>query len=312
VFVVGNVLCAIATNYWSLLGARLVLAAAHGLHFGVAMVVVSRLAPPHRQATAISLVIAGVSAATVIGVPFGTAIGNAWGWRAPFWVAAGIGVAAFAVLASLIPAMSEPPRQRGMTQLEFRAAVRPVALLCYMNFALSLAASFAVISYIVPFFTEVSGVATAIVPWMLLALGVGGFVGTIAGGWLGDRYPAATMIGTFVLMATIYLALVPLAANPWLAVGLLGIAWMIGFAVPASLQARLLREVKDAPNLASTVMNTASQVGIATGAALGGLVLTLGWGYGQLPLLSVGFALLALAGAVTLVLYDRRLTVQPA
>jgi DHA1 family inner membrane transport protein len=64
--------------------------------------------------------------------------------------------------------------------------------------------------------------------------------------------------------------------------------------------------VSDAPNFASTLMNTASQVGIAAGAALGGLALSAGWSYSQLPLLSAGFASLALAGVLALVSYDRR------
>ena len=77
VYVLGNVLCAISTNYWGLMGARLVLSACHGLHFGVAIVVAIQLAPPGRQASAISMVVAGVSSAIILGVPIGTALGNA-------------------------------------------------------------------------------------------------------------------------------------------------------------------------------------------------------------------------------------------
>ncbi len=312
VFVAGNVLCALATSYWSLLGARLVLAACHGLHFGVAMVIASQLAPPHRQATAISLVIAGVSTATVIGVPFGTAIGNAYGWRSPFWVAAAVGVVAFLVLVWLIPATGKQTRQQSNMQAEFHAAARPVALLCYTIFALMLAAAFCMITYIVPFLTGASGVPLDVVPWILLALGAAGFAGTFMGGWLGDRNPAATMIGAFALMALAYFTVWQVSANPWATVTLLCLAWMTAFAVPGSLQARLLREVSDAPNFASTVMNTASQVGIAGGAALGGLVLASGWSYAQLPLLSATFEVLAVLCTVALVLYDRRQRAVPA
>jgi DHA1 family inner membrane transport protein len=312
VFVVGNVLCAIATSYWSLLGARLVLAACHGLHFGVVIVVASQLAPAHRQATAISLVIAGVSSATVIGVPFGTAIGNAYGWRAPFWVAAAIGVIACLVLFWLVPATGKQEGRKSNMQAELRAAGRPVAILCYAVFALMLAASFSMISYIVPFFTEAGGVPLDLVPWILLALGVAGFIGTLIGGWLGDRNPAATMIGALVLLTLSYLGLWLTASNPVISTTLLGVGWMTAFAVPGSLQARLMREVSDAPNFASTVMNTASQVGIAGGAALGGLVIASGWSYAQLPLLSTAFEVVALLATATLVFYDRRQKTVPA
>lgn len=103
VYVAGNVLCALAQNYWGLMGARLVLSACHGIHFGVAMVVATRVAPERRKATAISVVVAGVSAATILGVPIGTALGNACGWRASFWVLAAVGVVALGILAVFIP-----------------------------------------------------------------------------------------------------------------------------------------------------------------------------------------------------------------
>jgi DHA1 family inner membrane transport protein len=301
VFVVGNVLCAISVSYWTLLGARLVLAACHGLVFGVAMVIASQLAPPHRQATAISLVIAGVSTATIIGVPLGTAIGNAYGWRTPFWVAAAIGVIACLILAWLIPNTGRQAGQKADTRAEIRAAIRPVAI-----FGFLLVAAFIMLSYIVPFLTDVGGVAIEVVPWVLLALGIASFVGNLLGGWLGDRNPVITTVGAFTLLIAIFALLSQLGSNPWIATGLLSLAWLTIFSVPASLQARLMREVKDAPNFASTLMNTATQVGIAAGAALGGFVLAAGWRYEQLPALSAAFAALALVATATLVLYDRR------
>ena len=80
VFVFGNVLCALASSYWLLMGARIVIACSHGLFFGVALVIATGLVPKDRQATAVSLV-SGITVANVLGVPAGTAIGNAFGWR---------------------------------------------------------------------------------------------------------------------------------------------------------------------------------------------------------------------------------------
>ena len=305
VYIAGNVLCAMATSYWTLMGARIVLSACHGLHFGVAMVVATRVAPEGRKATAVSLVVAGVSAATILGVPLGTAIGNAYGWRTTFWVIAAVGVVALVILALFIPNRSgEAPQQSDM-KTELAAAVRPIALLCYAIFAALLVAYFIMLAYIVPFLTDAVGIALDMVPWVLLAMGIASFVGTLAGGQLGDRNPAATLIGAFALMAVFLAALWQFAPNAW-AIGLLLLAWLSAFSIPAVLQSRLLREVSDAPNFASTLMNTAWQVGIAVGAGLGGLVIATGWSYGQLPLIAAASSALALLGTLLLISYDRR------
>jgi MFS transporter, DHA1 family, inner membrane transport protein len=312
VYIAGNVLCALATSYWTLMGARIVLSACHGIHFGVAMVVATRVAPEGRKATAVSLVVAGVSAATILGVPLGTAIGNAYGWRTTFWVGAALGVVALIVLALFIPNRSGESSQQSDMKMELAAAVRPIALLCYAIFGALLVSYFMMLAYIVPFLTDAAGIALDMVPWVLLAMGIASFLGTLAGGQLGDRNPAATLIGAFALMALFLAALGQFAPTAWTAVGLLLLAWLSAFSIPAVLQSRLLREASDAPNFAATLMNTSGQVGIAAGAALGGVVIATGWSYGQLPLLAASFSTLALLGAFILVSNDRRRGLQPA
>jgi len=312
VYVAGNLLCAVAQNYWGLMGARLVLSACHGTHFGVAMVVAARVAPKERVATAISIVVAGVSAATILGVPMGTAIGNAYGWRASFWVLAAVGVLALGILAVFIPHRGGEPAQASAMKAEFAAAIRPICLLCYAIFGTLLVAYFIMLAYIVPFLTDVAGVSLNLVPWVLLVMGVASFAGTLIGGRLGDRNPAATMTGALTLMAIFLVLLWQLAFNTWAAVTLLFLAWLAAFSIPASLQSRLIREASEAPNFASTLMNTASQIGIAVGAALGGFVIAGGWSYAQLPLVASGFSAVALVLTLFLLSYDRRRAPVPA
>jgi DHA1 family inner membrane transport protein len=306
VFIVGNVLCAVASTYWGLMAARLVCSACHGLHFGVAMVIATSVAPEGRKATAVSLVIAGVSAAPVLGVPLGTAIGNAYGWRTTFWVVAGIGILAFVILALFIPSRSGEQAQASDMKAQFSAAGRPIAVLCYVIFAALLVAYFIMLAYIVPFLTDVSGVPLEMVPWVLFATGIAAVLGTLGGGQLGDRNPAVALTGAFLLMALCLALLWQFAPNAWVAIVLMFLVWVAGFGTTAPLQSRLQREVRDAPNFASTLMNTASQVGIAAGAALGSVAISSGWSYGQLPLIASAFAALATVGTILLFALDRR------
>lgn len=305
VFLAGNVLCALSTSYEMLLASRILVSACHGLFFGVAMVIATGLAPPSRQSTAVSLVIAGVNAATIIGVPLGVAIGNDYGWRAPFWLLLAVGALGTLIIALLVPPMSQPARGASDFRRELAAAVRPAVLICYGNLALTMIGYFLVVSYIAPFLTDAVGISMANVPWVLFAISIAGFGGNLLGGRLGDRHAMPTMIGSIAGAGLLFFALSQLATNTPVAIALMFLAWACGFAYSAPTQTRLLREAGDAPNLAATLMNTAFQVGIAIGALVGGMALGNGWAYAQLPLLSAGAFALALVGTLALVGLDR-------
>jgi DHA1 family inner membrane transport protein len=306
VFIAGNVLCALSANYATLLGARLVLSACHGLFFGVAMVIAVKLAPAGRQATAISVVTAGVNMATIIGVPLGTAIGNAFGWRMPFWIIVAAGIVATLGLVVLIPASPKEVRTSSNFWTELAAAARPVVLVSFAIIVLVLIGFFTFFSYLVPLLTDVSGVPLGVVPWVLLAIGVTGFFGNILGGRFGDWNPTLTVVGSIGTNAVLLLGLWQFASNSVVAVIFLCLIWLVGFMFLAPVQSRVLREVHDAPNFASTLLSTSFQVGIAIGAALGGAVIATGWGYAQLPLVSALFFGLALLATLGLIAYDRR------
>jgi DHA1 family inner membrane transport protein len=170
VFVAGNVLCALSTSYWLLMGARLVIACSHGLFFGVAMIIAGQLVPKERQGSAISFVIAGITIASVLGVPIGTAIGNAYGWRATFWAISAVGVAATVALAALIPITKVHERQhRANLSAEIQAVSHQAVFLSYAVIALYMTAILAVLAYVVPMLTTVTGFSTSAVPWLLFA-----------------------------------------------------------------------------------------------------------------------------------------------
>jgi DHA1 family inner membrane transport protein len=276
------------------------------------MVIATSLAPPGRQATAVSLVMAGVNAATIIGVPLGVAIGNGYGWRAPFWVLLAVGAVAALVIALLIPSVRQEDRAQSNLRAELAAAVRPVVLLCYLNIALLMIGFFCVVAYIAPFLTDAVGIPIDGVPWVLFAISIAGFGGNLLGGWLGDLNYKATMIGSISVAGLLFFALSQVATNTPVAVTIMFFAWTCGFAFAAPTQTRLLREVADAPNFASTLMSTAFQVGIATAAFIGGAAISAGWAYSQLPLLSAAALAAALVGTVILVMFDRSRELAPA
>lgn len=305
-FVIGNILCALATSYWMLLGARIVVAACHGLFFGVAMVLATRLAPEGRKTTAVSLVIAGVTVANVMGIPIGTAIGNSLGWRATFWFIAAAGAIAAIAVPLLIPAAAHEEAGRPSSAMEIRAAGRPVVLFCYAAIAIFMVGVFVLYSYIVPLLTTVSGVPVHLLPWVLFGMGFTGFFGNLIGGRLGDWNPMATMIGILIYCAVMSIVLWLASGSAWGMPIALWATWFLGFGFAANARSRILQATRDAPTFASTLTSTAFNIGIAAGAAIGGAAINAGLSYGQLPLIGSACFTLALLVVLALAAYDRR------
>ena len=102
-FILGNLLCALAPSYGLLMVARLVTSLCHGSFFGLATVVAANIVPENRRASAVSLVFTGFTVALILGVPAGTALGQAVGWRWTFFVAVALGVVAVAAMVAWLP-----------------------------------------------------------------------------------------------------------------------------------------------------------------------------------------------------------------
>lgn len=305
IFVIGNVLSAVATDYWTLMAARLAVATFGGLIFGLATVVATRLAPADRKTSAVSLVVAGATVAAIIGLPLGTAIGNAWGWRAAIWTIAAAGAVAGLIMLLLIPSAVQQEKKTSVGA-ELVAATRPLVLLWYAVFAAYRMGVFALFTYIVPLLTDVSGVPIELVPWVFAGIGVTGFAGNLIGGRLGDKRPVATIIGIVIGVGLAYLVMTPVAANAWAICAAFWVAWLIGFGLPAPLRAQIIKHAGAAPTLASMLTTSAGNLGSAAGAALGGVAIAAGWSYGQLPLLGAVCFGLTLILVLLIAVLERR------
>lgn len=250
VFILGTVGCALSTSYAMLLAARLLTAACNGLFFGVAVVIAMQLAPRGRETSAVSLVVAGTTIASIAGVPIGTAIGSAYGWHSTFWALVLASVVAAAILAVLIPSdLKQEQLSKGQIRAEIRAAVRPLVVLSYTIIVFFSLGAFLLIAYMVPFLTELVGVPMAYVPLVLFGMGITGFFGNLAGGRLGDWKLFPSMIGILIAWISSSALLAVIATNTWPALVVLGVMWFVGFGFVAPIQAQVLKEASAAPIL---------------------------------------------------------------
>jgi DHA1 family inner membrane transport protein len=306
IFTLGNLACALAPDYTTLMAARVLTSLAHGTFFGVGAVVATSLVPAERKASAISIMFAGLTVATLLGVPAGAWLGLHFGWRATFWAVAAIGVIALAVVAWWVPAAAGAGKAVHWRE-EVAVLGRGQVLLALAMTVLGYAGVFAVFTYIQPLLVEVTGFSQAAVSPVLLVFGVGMIAGNLLGGRLADRRPTPTLIGTLVALALV-LALMSLALHSQVAmiafVGLLGIA---AFATVAPLQLRVLEQAQGAgQNLASSLNIAAFNLGNALGAWVGGVVVASALGLPATPWVAALITSVGLAIALLSVRLGRR------
>lgn len=304
VFILGNVLCALAPDYGLLMGARVLTALCHGAFFGLGAVVAAALVLPGRKAQAIAMMFAGLTLANVLGVPAGTALGEAMGWRTTFLAVALIGVAAAAALAAFLPRdLPVPPMH---LKSEARSLGSPQVVLAMAISIASSASLFSVFTYIAPILHTVTGLSADGVTLMLLLFGIGLTCGNFLGGRLADWRLMPSVIGTLACIIPLVGVFALTSRHPVPAAATL-FAWGVAaFTLIAPLQLRVVNEAARAPNLASTLNQGAFNLGNAIGAWAGGLALTLGLPYGELPLMGAGIAALALLLAALSLMLDRR------
>ncbi|MER5422657.1 MFS transporter [Streptosporangium roseum] len=304
IFILGNVLSALAPTYGLMMTGRIVASFTHGAFFGVGAILAGDLVAPGRRASAIALMFTGLTLANVLGVPMGTFIGQAFGWRVTFWVVAGLGVVGLLSIAALVPVQPRPAgTDIGAELAVFRS---PQVWLAIGMTVLGFGGVFASFTYIAPMMTEVAGFSEGAVSWLLVLFGIGLVIGNLLGGRLADR---ALMPSLYVLLAGLALVLavftftsraqIPAAIT----VFLLG---AFGFATVPPLQKRVLDNAAAAPTLASAVNIGAFNLGNALAAWLGGLVITAGLGYTAPNWVGALLAAAALALAALSGLLERR------
>jgi DHA1 family inner membrane transport protein len=254
------------------------------------------LVAPERRARAIAAMFAGLTLANVLGVPFGTALGNATGWRSTFWVVAVIGTLAAAAIAVWLPAdlrMDTPN-----LSVEVRVLREPQVLLAMAISVLSSASLFTVFTYITPLLERVTGFTPRAVTVALLVFGVGLTAGNVLGGRLADWRLMPSLIGLGSAVAAV---LITFAFTLHLALATYAtlLVWgVLAFALVPLLQLRIVDEAAAAPNLASTLNQGAFNLGNAIGAGIGSLAIAAGVAYGELPWIGAVIALLAVATSV--------------
>ncbi|WP_413557406.1 MFS transporter [Bdellovibrio sp. HCB209] len=275
VFTIGNLICALAPNYSVLMIARVLTSFAHGTFFGIGSVLATSLVKPNQKASAIALMFTGLTIANVLGVPFGTWVGQNYGWHATFWAVTAIGPLAMAALIFFVPTSdgAEQPLNVGK---EIGVVMKPQVLMSLLLTAIGMAGVFTIFTYIAPILTDVTGFEASFVSPILLLFGAGLIVGNILGGKWADKNLNKALVGSLMLLVLVSFAFTFLMGYKITALVLVALLGVAGFAIVPPLQIRALEHAAEAPTLASALNIAAFNVGNALGAWAGGVAIDQG------------------------------------
>ncbi|MDB5614530.1 MAG: transporter [Devosia sp.] len=301
VFTLGQALCALAPNFELLMAARVLVAVVHGAYFGIAAIVAVNLVPPDKRGFAVALILSGLTVSNILGVPGGTAIGNALGWRATFWAVGVLGLFATLAVALFLPAATGQSSTTGSFLREFKVLARQQIITSLAIAILVMIGQYSLFTYIAPLLLEVSMLDVNVVPWVLLLYGVGATIGVFVGGRLADWNLMPSLIGILTCQALAFAAIYLAAPYPVIMAVVVVIWGGVNFAFGSPLQSRILAWAGDAPNLASALIPSGFNVGIAIGAVFGASLLDSGFGYRNLPL--IGTAALVIAVFIAIFSY---------
>ncbi|MDO6654832.1 MFS transporter [Anaerobacillus sp. 1_MG-2023] len=275
VFIIGNLVAGISTSFGLLLVARFITAFSHGIFFSIGSTIAADLVPENKRASAIAFMFTGLTVATVTGVPLGTFIGQAFGWRATFLGVALLGVIGIIASAILVPKdLKESPPAKFSEQVKILTNGK--LLLAFAITALGYGGTFVAFTYLAPLLEDVTGLSVKFVSVILLVYGVAVAIGNVIGGKASDKNPLKALFWMFVMQAIILLIMT--LALPFKVAGIISIFFMGLFAfmnVPG-LQVLVVnlaeKYVPSAVNVASALNIAAFNVGIAIGSFVGGVI----------------------------------------
>ncbi|MCM5682367.1 MFS transporter [Schlegelella sp. S2-27] len=268
--VLSNALSVTASSLPVLLVARVMLGIALGGFWSMAGALAMRLVPENLFARAMSIVLTGVSVATVCAAPIGAWMGDLWGWRSAFVAAGAVSMITLVAQFFTLPAL--PPRDNPNLRVLGELLARPGVRMALLAVLLVISGHFAGFTYIRPLMEDVTHLSVSAISAVLLGYGIGGFFGNFAGGWIAERSERRAIVFGGALIAALAASLL-VAGSSTVVTAVAVSLWGFAFgAFPVGFQTWIVRAAPDQAEGAGGLLVAAFQIAIASGAIGGGLL----------------------------------------
>lgn len=305
----GNLFAALAPNFHSLLAARFIAGLPHGCYFGVGAIVAPKLVGEGHGATAVAVMVTGMTIANLIGVPAATAISNFLSWRLTFAIVALFGALTLIALRLWLPRLAPLPAVKDFRS-QFRFLGHGGAWLILAAVFLGQGSVYTWFSYVNPIMTGVAGFSEDGMTWVMIVCGCGMVVGNLVSGRLADRYAAGLVSGCIAAALVVIMPLIYIFAAAKIPSLILAFAACAGlFGIGGPLQYLIVRFARGGEMIGGACIQIAFNVSNAVSAAIGGAAIHAGLGLASPALVGVPMAVIA---AILLFILHRRYRAQGA
>ena len=307
VFLLGNLLSAMSSSYYTLMLGRIITAIAHGSFFAVGATVAARLAPQGQASKAIALMFGGLTLAMVLGVPLGSLLGNQLGWRLPFYAVATMAILALFAIARWVPPLNA---ERGSSPAKQLRTLRHPVILAMMSVTIfGFGASFATFTFITPMLTDVTGFSGTTANLLLMVFGLATLIGNLVGGQLASKVGwYSTLRWKLVALVFTLIAIMHAIELQMPMIALLFVWGALAFGVSPALQAGMIESAErwtpDGVDFASALNISAFNLGISLGGVSGSILVNLDR-LAETPQASIALALLAQIPLIWLLQHQR-------
>ncbi|WP_289135031.1 MFS transporter [uncultured Brevibacillus sp.] len=271
VFFLSNVLAALSPTYTVLMVARILSAASSALLVVLSISIAASIVEPAYRGRAIGIIFMGISGSLVLGVPVGLALGNAFGWRAPFWLIAALSILSMMFLLYFLPKVKTPEPVPLREQFAILKNGKIISALLVSLFMLT--GHLTLYAYFTPYLKTTMGVDASMLSLIYFVFGLAAVAGGGAGGWFSDKWGAKKAILWIVPLFALVMSVLPFFTSSLPVFLVIMVIWSaLSWAISPAQQNYLIYSSPAAPDLPLGLNTSALHLGIAFGSMAGGMV----------------------------------------